>query len=901
MNFKSLFTVIAILGIMPFLYGQSSDHVQIFIEWEKRNVRGSIAVTNGDINYIKVVKGEGEADGDNFNITSEKYCRLEINIKNAKLQYGPGATIVHITAEDDPFSFFLRDVKKQEPIYIPSYAVVVLEGDDDRSYNSVQNDILSEKRLTKIDLINRRPETSFSSVQDKVRDMSVPIWLGLSRDMRIFDISEELEDTGQEAKIIRPKYATSGVQLPELKNGQAAYIYALGRGKGVENNITRYLEGGNLPIYHSQLKDDDVVYHTTSFVSFGSTPLEKSNVKGTHYIVSDKHSSGRIFKEEHKDQLDAEMKNAYDFEDQVVLYSRTEITNTGSASRYAWIKTPRPGTGWWYNKIHEYDSESGFSFYSKDRIFCMSRLNGIPLPSEEISILLMPGETVEYEFLMPHSPVNISEARMIMKASFNDRFIEAKNYWRSKLSTGGKIEVPETRIDEMIKAGLLHLDLITFGEEPKGTLSANIGVYSPIGTESSPIIQFYLSMGWFDIAKRSINYFLDTQLESGIIQNYGGYMVETGAALWTMGEYFRYTKDQVWVKENKEKILKACNYLFEWRNRNKNSKLLGKGYGMIDGKVADPEDPFHQFMLNGYGYLGVKRISEILQGIDPSESQRLMDEAEEWKLDIRKSVFASMGLSPVVPLGDGTWSPTVPPWPEKIGPRAIYAERETYWSHGTFTGADAMLGPLYLIFCEVFDPGETISDNMLKYHSELLFQGNSAFSQPYYSRHNWLQAKLGMVKPFLNTYYHTMAAHADRETYTFWEHLYRVSQHKTHEEAWFLMETRWMLYMEEGDTLSLLKTIPRAWMEDGKVLVLDEVQSYFGPLSLKVTSHIHDGYIEAQVMCNDVNRRPSTIHLRLPHPENMKPKKVIGGAYDYDSETITISNFTGDQNVRVEF
>ena len=37
--------------------------------------------------------------------------------------------------------------------------------------------------------------------------------------------------------------------------------------------------------------------------------------------------------------------------------------------------------------------------------------------------------------------------------------------------------------------------------------------------------------------------------------------------------------------------------------------------------------------------------------------------------------------------------------------------------------------------------------------------------------------------------------------------MYRVSQHKTHEEAWFLMETRWMLYMEEGDTLSLLKTI----------------------------------------------------------------------------------------------
>ena len=27
---------------------------------------------------------------------------------------------------------------------------------------------------------------------------------------------------------------------------------------------------------------------------------------------------------------------------------------------------------------------------------------------------------------------------------------------------------------------------------------------------------------------------------------------------------------------------------------------------MIDGKVADPEDQFHQFMLNGYAYLGLE-------------------------------------------------------------------------------------------------------------------------------------------------------------------------------------------------------------------------------------------------------------------------------------------------------
>src|SRR5690606_749853 len=128
--------------------------------------------------------------------------------------------------------------------------------------------------------------------------------------------------------------------------------------------------------------------------------------------------------------------------------------------------------------------------------------------------------------------------------------------------------------------------------EPEGTLSANIGVYSPIGTESSPIIQYYLSMGRFNEAKRALNYFLETQLESGYIQNYEGYTVETGAALWSMGEYIRYTDDVQWLRESKHKILKSVDYLLQWRNRNKKEGLKGRGYGMIDGKVADPEDHF---------------------------------------------------------------------------------------------------------------------------------------------------------------------------------------------------------------------------------------------------------------------------------------------------------------------
>ena len=211
-----------------------------------------------------------------------------------------------------------------------------------------------------------------------------------------------------------------------------------------------------------------------------------------------------------------------------------------------------------------------------------------------------------------------------------------------------------------------------------------------------------------------------------------------------------------------------------------------------------------------------------------------------------------------------------------------------------------MLGPLYLVFCEVLDVNEPASKMMLDYHCELFYQNNAAFSQPYYSRHNWMQAKLGMVKPFLNTYYNTFSSLADRETYTFWEHLYHGSPHKTHEEAWFLMETRWMLYLEDGSTLRLLNTIPRKWLEDGKIIEFNDVQSYFGLLNVKVKSDIKKGYIEATIQC-DSDRKPKEVKIRLPHPNGKKAVKVTGGEYSQDTETVTMKAFNGKAFIRVEY
>ena len=897
--------ILLLMALSTDSYGQAEQkhhrYREVLILWKEGKPNGTIEVLNGSLSKIEINGVHGKTRGNQFDFSSSKENRIALTFKSYQVGPGAGTTLVTINTVANPFSFFLRDVNEDFPIYIPEFKVVVLPGGDPRSYDEVTTTIQNKRLETKLQLIEKAPEESFTSVKDRTRNQSVPTWLGISRDIRIFQISQSLEDAPAETDIITPKNSAESLGLPEMDDIAVNYLFISGRGQGVESAISRRLEEGVLPILHSEHIDGEIRYHSIAFATLESRPMNRDAPIGTDFIVADHYSAGHMFTQQQQETVDrklAEFKKEQS--EQTVLYYQIKAENIGKVPRYAWYKTPRPGRGWWDRIEYTFDEATGFSRFSKDRIFCISKLNNNSLPNEEISVLLMPGEIVTFEFCIPHSPISEDRAIRLAARTFETRYQEAKIFWKSKLNDAARIRLPEERIEEMVQAGLLHLDLVSYGKDPDGTLAPMIGIYSPIGTESSPIIQFYCSMGWHDQAKRCLMYFLDKQHDDGMIQNFGEYMVETGAALWSMGEYFRYTDDLNWVEEVRPKLLKACDYLLNWRNSNKNEALKGKGYGMIDGKVADPEDPFHQYMLNGYAYIGLSRVAEMLQSLDPFNAGRLKKEAENWRKDIQTSFYNSMAHSPVVPLGDGTWCPTVSPWTEITGPRSLFVRGEPFFSHGTFTAPDVLLGPMYLVFCEVLDPDHPASRMMLNYSSELFFQNNAAFSQPYYSRHNWYQLKLGLVKAFLKTYYNTFSAMADRETYTFWEHLYHASPHKTHEEAWFLMQTRWMLYMEDADTLHLLPGISRKWLEEGKSIQLKNASCYFGRLSLKVDPQIRDGYIEATIQC-DVNEGPGIVTIRLPHPEGRQPVDVEGGVYDRNSESVIIAPFEGEASVRLKF
>jgi hypothetical protein len=278
----------------------------------------------------------------------------------------------------------------------------------------------------------------------------------------------------------------------------------------------------------------------------------------------------------------------------------------------------------------------------------------------------------------------------------------------------------------------------------------------------------------------------------------------------------------------------------------------------------------------------------MLADSDAKTAKRLGREAAAWRRDIRAVVERVMAESPVIPLGDGSWAPTCPPWAEARGPSALHVDGTPSNTHGTTAGRDSLIGPLYLILQEVIDADEWLGECLLKTNHELFTSSNAGFSQPYYVRHDYAHLRRGEAPAFLKVYYNQLTALADRETYTFWEHYFGASPHKTHEEGWFLMQTRWMLWLEEGDTLRLLAGIPRAWLEDGREIVLSKVASYFGKFSLTVRSRLDTGRIEAEIVFHEPKRRPKQAALRLPHPLGLKAQSCRGGRYDAETETVLV-------------
>jgi len=835
--------------------------------------------------------------------------RLDLSVEGADLLPGAFGSIVTVRSRENPFSFFVRDVSAEYPIVIREYGVAVTEAHDARTYDGIVSEVSARGLLSKREQFEAEPEESFESAAAKSKHMRVPTWLGLSRDVRMFEVApHSLVSDSQLWDTITPMYHHTRVKYPETGDAPVEFDYFAGRGHGSQYDVTRRLEKGVLPILNVTSLDGDIRYEHTLFVTNEIAPLTDETLRGTNYVVADRYATGATPPTtEQKAQFERLRDGELFRDDETVVYLRVRAVNTSSTPKYCFMRLPQINV----HSIPELSRmdaafEDGICrFNSSGRAFLTATLNGRPFSEVDSSVLLRPGEDAVYICKLPHRPIPLERAKALIGTDFDRKLAECVAFWENKLARIADISLPEKRIEEMMKAGFLHLDLVCFGSEPDGPVAPVVGVYSPIGTESAPIIHYIESLGDVGLAGRAVRYFAEKQRPDGFMQNFSNYPSETGLGLWSIAEHYKYCRDIDWLLTVKDNLIRGCEYLMRRSGENRDEALRGRGYGLIRGKIGDCEKNHFNFMVNCTSYGGLRSCADVLADVDPAQAERIGAFAEEFKQNLLDSLREGFATGPAIPLANGYWVPSIGLCADKdtFGPECLFARGGNAFTHGSMVIEDNRCGGgIYNTMFGVLEPDSIYARFLLDLMADLLATDNVSFSQPYYTPHPFNSLKLGEVGAFLREFYNNMATVADRETYTFWEHVYQVSPHKTHEEAWFLMRCRWMLFMDDHGELSLFDGVPRAWLEDGKVIRCSGMASRFGRLSFEAVSEAASGRITVGLTLEpDGAPAPRRVSVRVPHPLGRKAVEVSGGIYDAGRETVVLPDFSGSARITLKF
>jgi hypothetical protein len=188
MKHTLLFILAIYLTCFQVLTGQTESKSAIRIIWKDTAPEGNITARYGIASELQIIRGRGSVKDLQFTLGPAAVNSIHVTFVNCQLEPGSASTLVSLQTKKHPFSFFLRDVNAQFPVYIPEYDVIVTEGDDTRDFNEIQYDISSRPFMTKLELMESEREESFETAAKVTRNQTCPTWLGISRDIRTFEI-----------------------------------------------------------------------------------------------------------------------------------------------------------------------------------------------------------------------------------------------------------------------------------------------------------------------------------------------------------------------------------------------------------------------------------------------------------------------------------------------------------------------------------------------------------------------------------------------------------------------------------------------------------------------------------------------------------------------------------------
>lgn len=468
-------------------------------------------------------------------------------------------------------------------------------------------------------------------------------------------------------------------------------------------------------------------------------------------------------------------------------------------------------------------------------------------------------------------------------------FSEVERYWNAAIDSATQIKTPEPFLDDVIRSSRVRCLIDARSEAEGERVAAWIAAmaYGPLESEAHSVIRGMDYLGHGDFARRSLDYFVHRYNTNGFLTT--GYTTfGTGWHLWTLGEHWRLTHDTNWLRANVSEFSRVGHWTLRQIEKTRRFTSSGapvRGFGLMPpGVLADWNAFAQHFCMSAYYAAGLRELGNALAAISHPDA-RVFDSASRQLANATLRAFeATAKEAPVVPLRNGIWVPFYPAQAHTPGMVARSFPGEDAgrsWAYNVEIGAHQMvptgvlphLSPRTTLMMEHMEDVSFLESGWFDYpaaENERDWFNLGGFSkvQPYYCRNAEIYAMRDDVKPFLRSYFNSLASLLNQEVLTLWEHFnHSGAWDKTHETGYFLHQTRTMFVQERENELWLAPFVPSRWLEDGKQVKIDNAPTFFGPVSYRIESHLARGYVDVTVVPPTRNP-PRNIVIRLRHPDS---------------------------------
>lgn len=493
---------------------------------------------------------------------------------------------------------------------------------------------------------------------------------------------------------------------------------------------------------------------------------------------------------------------------------------------------------------------------------------------------------------------------------------DVESYWQAVLSPAMQIETPDSFINDLVRSSQVRCLIAARNEADGARVAPWIAAmaYGPFESEAHSVIRGMDFLGHGEFARRGLEFFIHRYNAYGFLTT--GYTTfGTAWHLWTLAQHCQLTGDRAWLQTHASEVARVGDWIV--RQLAKTRTLDSRGqrvpeYGLMPpGVMADWNAFACHFCMNAYYYAALRDLGAVLGDIGHPRAAVFQEQAVELRNCLITAYRWTQAQSPALPLRNGTW---IPHYPSQVHSPGLLADFFPGQDFGRTWAYDVELGAHQLVPAGVFDPNDPEVTRMMDHMEDVHFLGDGWFDypadrnrqdwfhlggfskvQPYYTRNAEVYALRDDVKPFLRTYFNSIASLVNPEVMTFWEHFrHSGAWDKTHETGYFLYQTRQMLVMERGRTLWLAPLIPTEWLQHGRELIASNCPTRFGPVSYRISSQVDAGRIEVAVTAPRRDR-PEAIVIRLRHPEGRRLDRVeVNGRphdrFDADQEIITLAS-----------